>query len=375
MQADGSERHADPGSTGAGVRSPGPAGGPCPVLSRVSTACHDEYLRSFRPLRLEGFVLDRATRPWAATRGRLQSVVVQHGVDGAPWAARGTVARGVVVVVFSGGPDGALGVDGHDAVRDVVLVSGAGARATLVARRPGDWYVVSVPEGRLPEVAEARGPAGSGAAFPGRFRPQDLGRLRALAARAVASTAPPGAPPREDAAALESALVAAAASGLGSGPEEAARRGPPRGSRHDVLDRIDRYLEACSAEPVYVGDLCAATGLPERTLRYVLVEQYGTSPIRLLRNRRLCQLRRTLLARPSPAESLASLAARHGFWHMGTLAADYRRLFGELPSETRRAAEEGSERRVADPGTALVRPVREGAGELPVAVALGAKGR
>jgi AraC family ethanolamine operon transcriptional activator len=28
------------------------------------------------------------------------------------------------------------------------------------------------------------------------------------------------------------------------------------------------------------------------------------------------------------------IARRWGFWHIGEFAADYRRLFGELPSQT-----------------------------------------
>jgi AraC family ethanolamine operon transcriptional activator len=31
---------------------------------------------------------------------------------------------------------------------------------------------------------------------------------------------------------------------------------------------------------------------------------------------------------------IADVANRWGFWHMGQFAADYRRQFGELPSET-----------------------------------------
>lgn len=375
MHADRGERQAGPGSTGTGARATAAADRPGPALSRVATACHDAYLRSFRSLRLEGYVLDRAARPWTATRGRLGTVVVEHGVDAAPWAATGSIAEGTVVLVFSGGLDGSFGVDGLDAARDAVVVRGAGARTALVARRPGDWYAVSVSEVRLGGIAAGRGPAGAGTAFHGRFQPEDLGRLRALAARAVTAAVSPDEPSRQAAAALEVALVAAVASGVEGGAEHAQRERSPRGSRHDVLDRVDRLLESRSAEPVYVADLCAATGLPERTLRYVLVEQYGTSPIRLLRNRRLCQLRRALLGSAEPAECLASLAARHGFWHMGTLAADYRRLFGELPSETRRAAAEAAERHEGSRDAPFVRPVRERAGEAPPAFALAASGR
>ena len=34
-------------------------------------------------------------------------------------------------------------------------------------------------------------------------------------------------------------------------------------------------------------------------------------------------------------QAIIDAASRWGFWHMGQFAADYRRKFGELPSETR----------------------------------------
>jgi AraC family ethanolamine operon transcriptional activator len=33
-------------------------------------------------------------------------------------------------------------------------------------------------------------------------------------------------------------------------------------------------------------------------------------------------------------DSIIELAGIHGFWHMGQFAADYRRIYGELPSDT-----------------------------------------
>ncbi len=37
---------------------------------------------------------------------------------------------------------------------------------------------------------------------------------------------------------------------------------------------------------------------------------------------------------------IADIANRYGFWHMGQFAADYRRMFAELPSETWKRAVE-----------------------------------
>lgn len=378
MQAGRHDGDAAPDFGEGGARPALAAGRPRSPLARVSMSCHEEYLRAFRPLGLEGFLLDRAERPWGVTRCRLRTVVVHHGVDAAPWAATGGAREGTIVLAFSAREDSAFRIDGHDAARDVVFLPPAGARATFVARRAGEWYAIALPEGSLPGSAAPGGAVRSGAPVPGRCRPADLARLRARIARTVAAfvAAPPSGPSMEASETAEAELVtaiAAIAAGLGAADEDGPRAAPSRVSRHEVLERVEALLAARSSEPVYVADLCAATGLPERTLRYVFAEQYGTSPIRLLRNRRLCQLRRALLSPSEPAESLSRLAARHGFWHMGTLAADYRRLFGELPSETRLAAEGAGRRESA--ARPLVRPAPLSPDGIPAAVARSAAGR
>jgi AraC-like DNA-binding protein len=42
-------------------------------------------------------------------------------------------------------------------------------------------------------------------------------------------------------------------------------------------------------------------------------------------------------AQPANGESVATIAARWGFTHLGRFAIDYRRRFGSYPSQTLRA--------------------------------------
>ena len=52
---------------------------------------------------------------------------------------------------------------------------------------------------------------------------------------------------------------------------------------------------------------------------------------------RMSRVRHDLLNFSSQnSESIIEVVAIHGFWHMGQFAADYRRIYGELPSETLR---------------------------------------
>ena len=49
---------------------------------------------------------------------------------------------------------------------------------------------------------------------------------------------------------------------------------------------------------------------------------------------RLNSVRVALLAADPDRDSVGDLAAKMGYWHSGQFAADYRRQFGELPSDT-----------------------------------------
>lgn len=71
----------------------------------------------------------------------------------------------------------------------------------------------------------------------------------------------------------------------------------------------------------------------QRTLRYAFREQFGVGPKQHLQSVRLSGVRRDL-RRAEAGVKLADVANRWGFWHLGQFAADYRRQFCELPSET-----------------------------------------
>ena len=83
-----------------------------------------------------------------------------------------------------------------------------------------------------------------------------------------------------------------------------------------------------------VEDVCAEHDVSERTLRYAFQDRYGLGPMAYFKTQKLNALRRRLKAAGAAEPSVNALAAQWGFDRTGNLAADYRRLFGELPSQT-----------------------------------------
>ena len=82
-----------------------------------------------------------------------------------------------------------------------------------------------------------------------------------------------------------------------------------------------------------VSDLCRLTRTSERTLQKGFKTLYGISPKQYLQAWRLNRVRQAL-HQEGPEAVIADTANQWGFWHMGQFAADYRKLFGELPSQT-----------------------------------------
>jgi AraC family ethanolamine operon transcriptional activator len=175
------------------------------------------------------------------------------------------------------------------------------------------------------------------------WNPAEVARLRTLLLEvASALDSAPGPLHPEAVANMDRTLLRALA-GVTLDNATGRKRGRSlRVERSAAFRSIFEFLRTLSPGPVYIEDLCRATGLPERTLRFLFLEQFGESPVRVLRARRLCLTYEALREPGVGLKQIRQVAGRYGFWHMGQFAADYRALFGERPSDTvRRARQNG----------------------------------
>jgi AraC family transcriptional regulator, ethanolamine operon transcriptional activator len=121
-------------------------------------------------------------------------------------------------------------------------------------------------------------------------------------------------------------------------PTEATGRDLTASTRQYVVDKARDYMREHVEEPITVSDLCAHIRVSRRTLQYSFQDVLGTNPARYLRNMRLNGARREIRRQTDERTPLADIAAHWGFWHPSRFAAEYKSLFGELPSATLRAA-------------------------------------
>ncbi|MBL8821652.1 MAG: helix-turn-helix domain-containing protein [Planctomycetia bacterium] len=103
-----------------------------------------------------------------------------------------------------------------------------------------------------------------------------------------------------------------------------------------IILRARSFMEQAGSQPIYLHELCRATGVSARTLQKVFIETLGISPMRYLKVRRLHLARRRLMSTTSDQINVKQAAREAGFWEDGRFAEDYYRLFGFLPSKTLR---------------------------------------
>ena len=102
----------------------------------------------------------------------------------------------------------------------------------------------------------------------------------------------------------------------------------------DVRRAID-YIQSHLDHPITVADIVVAAGVPGRTLFKHFEDHRGMSPMRYLREARFEKVRE-ILERADAQNSVTEIAMSLGFNHMGRFAVEYRRRFGERPSDTLR---------------------------------------
>jgi len=162
----------------------------------------------------------------------------------------------------------------------------------------------------------------------------NLLRAHAQACR-LAETRPDMIAHREVARAIEQDLLHALVNCLTT--DEVHLDAGARQRRASIMARFEDVLASHSDRQPPMPELCAAVGVPERTLRICCAEFLGMSPGNYARLRRL-NLVRAALRRGNPAVSIEATARQYGFSELGRFAAAYRNLFGEAPSATLRGA-------------------------------------
>ena len=106
------------------------------------------------------------------------------------------------------------------------------------------------------------------------------------------------------------------------------------GRQRDLaIERAKTFISQNTTEPLTVQDVCQAATVSERTLQYAFLEHFGITPKAYLKAVRLNGVRQELKDAESDV-SINQVAMRWGFWHMSQFAVDYRKHFGELPSQT-----------------------------------------
>jgi AraC family ethanolamine operon transcriptional activator len=88
-------------------------------------------------------------------------------------------------------------------------------------------------------------------------------------------------------------------------------------------------------DKISASELCAQTQCSQRTLEKGFSSRFGVTPKKYINGLRMARVHKGLQHFDAQdCDSIIELAGIQGFWHMGQFAADYRRTYGELPSDT-----------------------------------------
>jgi AraC family ethanolamine operon transcriptional activator len=104
--------------------------------------------------------------------------------------------------------------------------------------------------------------------------------------------------------------------------------------QRQLLKKAEDFVWSQPAIAPRIDHLCAGLGTSERSLRDAFKACTGISASAYLKTFRLNQVRSELKSRSPMSTRVQDVAFGWGFSHMGQFAADYKRLFGESPSET-----------------------------------------
>ena len=102
-----------------------------------------------------------------------------------------------------------------------------------------------------------------------------------------------------------------------------------------VVKLVLDYMHGEPLEEITAIEMCTLANCSQSWLEHSFKKRFGVTPKKYVKYLRLSRLRENLLNPDNvKGRTVIELASTYGFWHMGQLAADYRKVYGELPSDT-----------------------------------------
>ncbi len=111
---------------------------------------------------------------------------------------------------------------------------------------------------------------------------------------------------------------------------------PRKANSRSVFKIAQEFVLAHSSAGISILDLCIATNSSKSTLFNAFQDYLGVTPYQFLTRTRLTSARKLLSSSCQELTTVASIAMECGFGHLGRFSANYKKLFGEYPSETLR---------------------------------------
>lgn len=105
-------------------------------------------------------------------------------------------------------------------------------------------------------------------------------------------------------------------------------------SWHHLVERAENLARSDLDGPLRIPHLCRVLAVSERTLRKSFRQVHGVTPSRHLRMSRLSQARQALMSADCGSVTVTEIAISFGFVELGRFSVEYRKVYGESPSET-----------------------------------------
>jgi len=216
---------------------------------------------------------------------------------------------------------------------DDIAVSSDGG-LNLFTPEPASFIWVVVDAAHV-QPGLASGPGKPGLAKPHPARTETLRKLRSICASAFERNEDGKVAAESSTTHLRELIVQTLRSALTG--SEVVHESPIVNRYRKIVSRAEAFMWENIFERLDLKSIASAAGCGVRTLTYCFSRTYGLGPLCYFKIHRLNAVR-LALETDNKMRPILDIAADYGFWHQGHFGADYRKLFGVTPSDTRREA-------------------------------------